>query len=252
MRKLLILFCITIIGSCNAKTSVDTTVTFEKIKVEKQGSKLKPDSAYDVSVEYYNPTNAPASLKDSISKHTKSLFSLWFDIKGEFDLNASVQKHFAEYCKQIAENKLPSYIAFILNIIPEDVYQNEHIVSFAYNWMIYEGGAHPNSGKYCFVLDKNTGSKVSYKSLIKGDGTKFLSLAEAEFKTQSGIKPDEKIQEPYRFKDDKFHLTDNYRFTPEGIAFYYDPYEIAPYSFGIIELKLPYEKIKDLIKWNLK
>jgi hypothetical protein len=227
-------------------------VNFDKIKIEKQGSKFKPDSAYDVSVEYYNPTDAPVYLRDSILKYTKLLLASWFDLKGQFDLNVSVKKHFDEYCKQIVENNMPAYTAFILNISPEDIYQNEHIISFAYSWMIYEGGAHPNSGKYCFVLDKNTGSKVSYKSLIKGNETEFLNIAEAEFKAQSGIKPDEKIQEPYSFNGGKFHLTDNYRFTPEGIVFCYNPYEIASYSFGIIEFTLPYEKIEKLIKWHLK
>jgi hypothetical protein len=88
--------------------------------------------------------------------------------------------------------------------------------------------------------------------LIKGNETEFLNIAEAEFKAQSGIKPDEKIREPYWFKDGKFHLSGNYRFTTEGIVFYYDPYEIAPYSFGVIELKLPYEKIEKLLKWDFK
>jgi hypothetical protein len=252
MRKFFILFCITIIGSCNAKPTFDATVNFEKIEVEKKGGKLKPDSAYDVAVEYYNPTDAPVYLKDSMLKNTKLLLASWLDVKGQFDLNTSVQKHFDEYGKQIATNNLPAHLAFILNITPEDVYQNERIISFAYNWMIYEGGAHPNSGKYCFVLDKNTGNKVCYKCLIKGNETEFLNIAEAEFKTQSGIKADEKIQDPYWFKDGKFHLSDNYRFTTEGIVFYYDPYEIAPYSFGIIELKLPYGKIEKLIKWDFK
>jgi hypothetical protein len=199
---------------------------------------------------YHSPVNAPAYLKDSILKHTKLLFASWFDVKGQFDLNESVKKHFDEYLRQIARNSLPAHNAFVLKILPEEVYQNKYIISFAYSWMIYEGGAHPNSGKYCFVLDKNTGSKVSYKSLVKEHESEFLNLAETEFKLQSGIGKDEKIQDPYRFKGDKFHLTDNYMFTPAGIVFCYNPYEIAPYSFGIIELTLSSEKIKDLIKFR--
>jgi hypothetical protein len=243
---------LTIVASCfnSNKTTFDAIVNFEKIKVEKQGSKLKPDSTYDVSVMYYNPTNAPVYLKDSILKNTKLLLASWFDLRGPFNLNASVEKHFGEYSKQIAANNLPAHTAFILKISPEDVYQNEHIISFAYNWMIDEGGAHPNTGKFCFVLDKNTGSKVSYKSLIKGREAELLSLAEAEFKTQSGIKADEKIYDLYSFKDGKFHLTDNYIFTSEGLVFCYNPYEIAPYSFGMIKLILPYEKIEKMIKWK--
>jgi hypothetical protein len=199
---------------------------------------------------YCNPTDAPDYLSDSILKNTKLLLASWFDLKGQFDLNATVTKHFDEYRKQIAANNLPSPNVFTLLISPEEIYQNEHIISLAYNWMVYEGGAHPNSGTFCFVVDKNTGTKVSYKSLLKGDEAELLKIAEAEFRTQSGIKADEKIYDLYWFKDKKFHLTDNYRFTSEGLVFYYNPYEIAPYSFGLIKLTLPYAKIEKLIEWK--
>jgi hypothetical protein len=251
MRKFFILLCIPIVGSCfNGKTKSDATVNFEKIEVKKQGNKLRPDSAYDVSIAYYNPVDAPVYLQDSILKYTKLLLASWFDLKGQFNPDVSVKKHFDGYCKQIAENNLPGYIAFILKISPDDIYQNEHIISFEYSWMIYEGGAHPNSGKFCFVINKNTGSKVSYNSLTKGNETEFLNIAETEFRTQSGIKANENIYNLYWFKDSKFHLTDNYRFTPEGLVFCYNPYEIAPYSFGLIEFTIPYSKIEKLIKWE--
>jgi hypothetical protein len=197
---------------------------------------------------YHNPIDAPVYLKDSILKHTRLLLASWFDVKGQFDLNTSVEKHFDEYLRQIKQNNLPYHTAFSLTVSPDDVYQNKQIISFAYNWMIYEGGAHPNSGKFCFVLDKNTGNKVSYRNLTAEHETEFLNIAETEFKTQSGIKADEKIYDLYQFKDGKFHLTDNYAFTSAGLVFFYNPYEIAPYSFGLIKLTLPYEKIKDLIK----
>jgi hypothetical protein len=232
------------------KTTSDAVVNFEKIEVKKKVGDLSIDSTYEVSVVYHNPVNVPVYLKDSILKYTKLLFASWFDVKGQFDLNGSVKKHFDEHFRQIAENNLPGRTIFMLEISPEDVYQNKDIISFAYNWMIYEGGVHPNSGKFCFVLDKSTGSKVNYKNLIKGHEAEFLSLAEAEFKKQAGIKADERIYEPYWFKDGKLHLTDNYMFTSKGIVFCYDPYEIAPYSFGLIELTLPYDKIKDMVKFH--
>jgi hypothetical protein len=250
MRKFFILLCIPVIGSCFSGKKFDATVHFDKIEVEKQGNKHRPDSAYDVSTAYYNPVDAPVYLQDSILKHTKLLLASWFDVKGQFNPDASVKTHYAGYCKQIAENNLPGYNTFILKISPDDIYQNKHIISFAYSWMIYEGGAHPNSGKFCFTLNKNTGSKVSYTGLIKGNEAEFLNIAEAEFKAQSGIKADENIYNVYWFKDSKFHLIDNCRFTPEGLVFCFNPYEIAPYSFGLIEFTIPYGKIEKLIKWE--
>jgi hypothetical protein len=247
MHKTCILFYVIAVSSCfNGKITFDDVVNFEKIKIERKSSDVSADSTYKVSIMYHNPVDAPEYLKDSILKHTKLLLASWFNVKGWLDLNVSVQKHFDEHFQYIKENNLPTHNAFILNVLPQEIYQNEHIVSFVYDWMVYEGGAHPNSGKYCFTLDKNTGSKLSYKNLIKNHETKFLNIAEAEFKAQSGIKANEKIYDLYWFKDGKFHLTDNYAFTPKGLVFYYNPYEIAPYAFGLIELTLPYEKIKTI------
>jgi hypothetical protein len=246
----------TVVSCFNSKKTFEATVNFEKISVEKKGSNepagqnVISDSVYNVSAAYYTPADAPEYLRDSILGYTKFLFAAWFDVKGQFDLNASVKKHFDEYSRQLAANNLPGHSYFVLDVSPEEVYQNEHIISFAYDWMIYEGGAHPNHGKFCFVLDKKTGEKVSYSSLIKGHEMEFLSIAEAEFKAQSGIKENERIYNVYHFNNNKFHLTDNYTFTPSGIMFCYNPYDIAPYSFGLIELTLPYEKIKDLIRFN--
>jgi hypothetical protein len=251
MRKFCILLCITAAVSCfNNKTAFDGTVNFEKIKVEKNGSDITADSTYSVSVEYYNPTDAPAYLKDSIMKYTRLLLASWFDVKGQFDPNVSVNKHMEEYFRLVKENNLPDYNAFRLKIWPEEIYLNQHVISFIYNWRIYEGGAHGNFGKFCFVIDKNTGSKVSYESLTENSKAEFLSIAEAEFKAQSGIKEGEEIYSLYRFKNNRFHLTDNYAFTSSGMVFCYNPYEIAPYSFGLIELTLPYEKTENLIKWH--
>jgi hypothetical protein len=242
------LLCIISIVACGGKkTPSDVAVNFEKVKVELNSPR---DSAYKVSVVYYNPSDTPAYLNDSILKYTKLLLASWFDVKGNFDLNASVKAHFGEYSKQVAENNLPGRNnVFDLKIFPEEVYQNKHIISLAYNWIVYEGGAHNNFGKFCFVIDKKTGSKVSYETLIKGHETEFLSIAETEFKALSGIKEDKEMYDLYQFKNDKFHLVDNFEFTASGIVFCYNPYEIAPYALGLIELTLPYEKVESLLKW---
>jgi hypothetical protein len=37
-------------------------------------------------------------------------------------------------------------------------------------------------------------------------------------------------------------------FTPEGVHFFYNPYEIAAYARGPIELTIPYEELKGIIR----
>jgi hypothetical protein len=249
----MLLCIIAIVSACGEKkTTFDAAVNFEKVKVERKSRNIAAsDSTYEVSIVYYNPSDAPAYLNDSILRYTKLFLASWFDVKGKFDLNTSVKTHFDEFSKQSAENDLPGRNnVFELTIFPEEIFQNKHVISLVYNWVVYEGGAHNNFGKFCFVIDKKTGKKVSYQTLIKGHEAEFLKIAEAEFKTQSGIKDDKEMYSSYQFKNDRFHLIDNFAFTPSGIVFCYNPYEIAPYVLGMIELTLPYEKVEKLIKWD--
>lgn len=43
-------------------------------------------------------------------------------------------------------------------------------------------------------------------------------------------------------------MTDNATLNNEGIALTYQPYEIAPYAFGMPTLTVPYAKLKGIIK----
>lgn len=251
MRKLYILLCIAFIISCGGNSKkFDSTVNFEKIKIERNSSDISEDTTYQVSITYYKPVDAQKFLNDSINKYTKILFASWFDVSGNNDLNASVKKHMDEYFKEVEKNRFFYHHAFYLKIDPDESYQNNNMLSFAYNWGVYEGGAHGNHGKYCFMLDKRDGSKITYNKLVKPEKEEeFLKIAEDEFRNQAGVKEGEKMPDLYRFENNKFHLNDNFALTPAGLAFYYNPYDIAPYTAGLIKLILPYEKIKGYINF---
>ncbi|MDR1896096.1 MAG: DUF3298 and DUF4163 domain-containing protein [Prevotellaceae bacterium] len=252
MNKFCVILSISIIAiSCGGnKRQFNANVNFEQVKIEENSRKTGSDSSYNVSVIWNKPLEAPLYLNDSIMKYTKLLFASWFNVSDNRDFNASVANHMEEYLKRVKTNAFREYNAFDLHINPEEIYQNKQIISLAYSWNVYEGGAHGNYGKYCFVINKNSGNKISYNALIRKDKEQeFLQLAEQEFKTQFGIKANENLYELYTFEDDKFHLPDEFHFTPSGLVFYYNPYEIAPYSAGLIELLLPYNKIQDFVNY---
>lgn len=253
MQKLCILLLAVFIVSCggsNNKT-FDSTVNFETINVERNSRDTKADTTYKVSVTYSNPVDAPEYLTDSILRYTKILFASWFDVSGIFDLNTAVKKHMDEYFTQKEQNNIEALSnTFDLKITPDNSYQNKNVLSFSYNWAAYQGGAHGNYGKYCFMLNKQNGSRIMYKDLVKPETeSEFLKVAEEEFRTQSGIKEGEAMPDLYKFKDNKFHLNDNFALTPNGLAFYYNPYEIAPFSAGLIEVILPYDRIKGYLNY---
>ena len=56
------------------------------------------------------------------------------------------------------------------------------------------------------------------------------------------------IDNYFEFPEDKFELNKNYGFKKEGIVFYYNNYEIAPYAAGPTEVLIPYNELKDWVK----
>ena len=56
------------------------------------------------------------------------------------------------------------------------------------------------------------------------------------------------IDNYFEFPEDKFELNKNYGFKKEGIVFYYNNYEIAPYAAGPSEVLIPYNELKDWLK----
>ena len=51
--------------------------------------------------------------------------------------------------------------------------------------------------------------------------------------------------------NEELYLTENFLISSEGLIFAYQQYEIAPYSEGLIQVKIPYNDIQDLLKIQL-
>ncbi|MBO7378962.1 MAG: DUF3298 domain-containing protein, partial [Bacteroidales bacterium] len=59
--------------------------------------------------------------------------------------------------------------------------------------------------------------------------------------------------EGYLFEDAVLDLPDNFFFTPKGITFVFQQYEIAPYAMGLISVTLTWDELQPLcptIPWH--
>ncbi len=50
------------------------------------------------------------------------------------------------------------------------------------------------------------------------------------------------------FFGEGFQLPENFAIKKEGIFFYYNPYEAAPYALGTTEFIISYKDLKDIVK----
>lgn len=112
----------------------------------------------------------------------------------------------------------------------------------------FTGGAHPNSFTSYHAFDGKTGEEVEMKRFV-ADSVALLNLVEKKFRELEKLAPGVDLEDAgYFLANHKFFIPANYVFTPEGVLFFYNPYEIAAYARGPIELTIPYEELKGIIK----
>lgn len=111
----------------------------------------------------------------------------------------------------------------------------------------FTGGAHGMSQKTFYVVDRKELRTLSWEELFTDPKSPELRrLILAGLRKRSGL--DEKAAlSSGIYLEDEPAMTDNFFLTPEGLAFHWNPYEIAPYSEGHIEVIIPWEKLKDLL-----
>jgi hypothetical protein len=72
-------------------------------------------------------------------------------------------------------------------------------------------------------------------------------MLESELRDHFEIAPGTPLSEGGLFTELP-ELTENCFLTTEGLVFHWDPYEIAPYSFGPVEVIIPYDELEEILR----
>ena len=118
-------------------------------------------------------------------------------------------------------------------------------INYQYSIYEYYGGAHGMNYDGALVLDKKTGKAVTYDTFTKGVSREGLMELLDEYKMDNLVKEIEYDLKPEDvFYAETIEPSDKFRVGEEGITFYYDPYDLAPYVFGGIEITIPWEALE--------
>lgn len=108
----------------------------------------------------------------------------------------------------------------------------------------YQGGAHGMYGETHRVFDLATGEQVQESDFLREGADEDEDLAELLYgKLMAGLDEEE--------EDALFGIpgpNENFSVSDEGVTWHYNPYEIAPYAFGVLEATLTWEELKPFLK----
>lgn len=120
-------------------------------------------------------------------------------------------------------------------------YESASLLTLSLDGYIFTGGAHGLSSRRLLNFDKAGAAEIDPETLF-ADIQGFRELAEAAFRAQYDIPEDAPVNSTgFMFEENVFSLPENIGFTPEGILLYYNPYEVASYADGPLEVVVPFE-----------
>lgn len=128
---------------------------------------------------------------------------------------------------------------------------DQQVLSFFGTNETYTGGPHPSRTCISASYDLSTGDVLTLASIMTKDASAddFCQLV---LDGLSGRAEGDYLYENYsqtvkqRFTTDT-SLDENWYFSTTGLCFFFAPYEIAPYTSGIITVEIPYEKLQALV-----
>ena len=174
----------------------------------------------------------------------------------ERKINSQIRTQVDEYFRYVSnslyEQAISNYMDSLKNNYPFHGYEAymEYTITYNDNCFLslytdkyeFTGGAHGNTVRTSNTWELCTGESISlycffkpsadYKLLLTDE---IISRAEKNLTDNPGIYFDDyKNLIKNAFNSDSFYLS------PGGITIYYQQYDIAPYSTGIVEFTIPY------------
>ncbi|MBC3786542.1 DUF3298 and DUF4163 domain-containing protein [Spirosoma utsteinense] len=132
----------------------------------------------------------------------------------------------------------------------DTLYASDDAVTVQMETYAYTGGAHPNTNLAFYTFDRESGRALSLNDLVT-DTTALLNVVEQSFRRQQGLLPQTNLEERgYFLRDGRFFLPANIGMSRKGLVFYYNPYEIAAYALGPIEVTVPYDQLSGILRAN--
>lgn len=211
----------------------------------------------DVSVAYFKlseDTDGAQKINDSLQYLTAGSITDWLDsatVAAHADARTDPAKAaalFAADYQTMTDDMGGLGGCWELKTEADTLYASPELLTVKLETYAYTGGAHPNSNVALYVFDRETGRTLSLTDLVS-DSAALLNVVERTFRKQQDLSSQANLEEQgYFLQDGRFFLPANIGMNRTGMVFYYNPYEIAAYALGPIEVTVPYDQLSGILR----
>lgn len=167
-------------------------------------------------------------------------------------LNSLQQSYFGNYIADNAERYRQMPDAGSLNWdlykLMHVVYNDRDLLSFYTDSYAFTGGAHGLGAQEYTVIHMRTGKVITPGDLFReGYEPGLSSLLTSKLKSREKLLPSDKLSEKAEYFVDEIPPNTNFYVTGAGVGFFYNHYEIAPYSHGFTNIFLTFDELRPLL-----
>lgn len=127
------------------------------------------------------------------------------------------------------------------------VHNDNFLLSLQVSRYQFTGGAHGFSSTELRVLDLKNGVRIKLSDIFQANYKTLLSkIIEQKVRAYFKIADNESLEEGGMLVSN-IEPTENFYLTDKGIGFIYNPYEIAAYSYGTVEIYMIYDELEKIL-----
>jgi len=243
------MIAIPVFAACGNQTAEETATTVAKDSLTYTMDSIGIRKGYasgdtaEASMVYPVIGNQSA-LADTLNQYLKQSFNGAADAKSGIDSFFAHYENFAKEMKGIGPANGWSYQAKNI-LLP--VYKDLYTLSmFVYE---YSGGAHGNYGTQLYQFTQ-AGNRLSWKDILLPDAEKAIQpLLQKAIAQHLEIPTTTPVAEMGLFiQNNTIPLAYSFALTEKGLRLIYNPYEIASYAVGMIDITIPYAALSNVVK----
>lgn len=262
------------LAGCNRKPEATTATTQETIvenalETTAETTEATEPEYVDTSVTYHAPMSAvsmPSVTESSKTSNGTTLFTYTYQNMTLFLQEAPIADAiYLDYQNQLnkfhtsardlnaaattAYTGQTDWQPYELQVQYQPMRFDEMALSFLVHETIFEGNARGNSGYTSVTYDLLTGQALGIRDILVAD---YSAEDLVELIVQGLAQYEDELFPDYaQLVSDMFSTNrpvENWYFAQDGLCFFFNSYEIAPYSTGTLVTTIPYDALGGLLK----
>lgn len=138
---------------------------------------------------------------------------------------------------------------YVHRLSVDKVFGTDQFVSVTWGWATYEGGAHGNKARGCASFDVKTGQQITESDIFRSDAKEDLGkVIQSALMKMYKVSTIETLEEQGFFSPKEIVPNGNFMLIKDGVYYCFQPYEIASFANGIIEVSLSWEEIAPFVR----